>query len=109
MSFDKEGNKFVTVGGDNTLRQFDMRDLSKSHILFDQKDDDPFIRVAWNKKDCNQIALISLHSSKIFIFDVRSTDRPLYELKYHKDRVNNIVWNPDTNGGKYFFVAVYIK
>ena len=103
MSFDNEGNRFVTVGGDNTLRQFDIRDLSKSDILFDRDEDDPFIRVTWNKKDSNQIAMISLYSPKIFIFDVRYNYGPLLELNFHTDRVNNIAWSPDTDESKIKF------
>lgn len=94
MSFNDDGNVFVTVGGDNTLRQFDIRDLSKSDILFDRDTDDPFIRVAWNKTDPNQIAMISLYSSNIFIFDIRNTYTGLKELSYHQDRVNNLSWSP---------------
>lgn len=107
MSFNNEGYLFVTVGGDNTLRQFDIRDLSKSDILFDREDDDPFIRVAFNKKNSNQIAMISLFSSKIFVLDVRYSYVPLVELSYHTDRVNNIAWSPETfNSNSYILCCL---
>jgi WD40 repeat protein len=90
----------VTVGGDNTLRQFDIRDLTKSDILYDRDNNDPFVRVCWNKKNSNQIAMISLISSKILIFDKRNTYGHLKELTYHTGRVNNIAWCPTQYSGK---------
>lgn len=90
------------MGGDNTLRQFDIRDLSKSDILHDRDTDDPFIRVAWNRNNPNQIAMISLYSSSIFIFDIRNTYTDLKELRYHKDRVNNLAWSPTSIKRKFY-------
>ena len=105
VSFNEDGNLFVTVGGDNTLRQFDIRDLSKSDILHDRDTDDPFIRVAWNQRNPTQIAMISLYSPSIFIYDVRNTYTKLKELNYHKDRVNNIAWSPEINSSKWGLTA----
>lgn len=94
VSFNDNGQSFVTVGGDNTLRKFDIRDLTKSNILYDRDDNDPFVKVCWNKTNTNQISMISMYSNKIFIFDVRHTYSPLVELDYHKDKINNITWSP---------------
>lgn len=98
----------MTVGGDNTLRQFDTRDLSKSDILYDRDEDDPFIRVVWNKKDTNQIAMISLYSHNIFLFDLRNTYSPLLELSYHKDRVNNIACSPLNHTSNFNQIIIYV-
>ena len=85
---------FVTVGGDNTLRKFDIRDLTKSDILHDRDSEDPFVRVHWNGRNPHQIAMISLFSSKILVYDFRNTFGVLEELNYHSGRVNNIAWSP---------------
>ena len=97
----------MTVGGDNTLRQFDIRDLSKSDILHDRDTDDPFIRVAWNRFNPDQIAMISLYSSSIFIFDIRNTFTELKELRYHKDRVNNLAWSPNSIESNFSFLVTF--
>jgi WD40 repeat protein len=83
------------VGGDNTLRKFDIRNLTRSDILHDRDNNDPFVRVHWNKNNSNQIAMISLMSSKILIYDCRNTFGHLEELSYHSGRVNNIAWCPN--------------
>ena len=89
----------MTVGGDDTLRKFDIRDLTKSDILHDRDNSDPFVRVCWNKKNANQIAMISLTSSQILIFDIRNTYGQLEQLNFHSGRVNNIEWCPTQYSG----------
>ena len=90
----------MTVGGDNTLRKFDIRDLSKSDILHDRdNDNDPFVRVTWNKHNSNQIAMISLSSPQIHIYDIRNTFGHLEKLNYHSGRVNSIAWCPPSSQG----------
>ena len=90
----------MTVGGDNTLRKFDIRDLTKSDILHDRdNDNDPFVRVSCNKQNSNQIAIISLSISNILIYDMRNTFGQLQELSYHSGRVNNIAWCPTNYSG----------
>ena len=101
VSFNGDGNLFVTVGADNTLRKFDIRDLTKSDILHDRDNNDPFVRVCWNKKNSHQVAMISLSSSKILIYDIRNTFSKLKELNYHSGRVNNIAWSPVQYNGEF--------
>ena len=70
ISFNKTGNAFVSVGADCQLRSFDIRDLAKSNILNDTENDDPFVRVCWNKNDANQISMISMKSNNIYLYDI---------------------------------------
>ena len=93
ISFSPEGNEFVTVGADNTLRLFDIRNLTQSNIIFDYKE--PLIRVSWNNSSkSNTLALVSLSQKEVILLDKRQPFFPVSRLNFHKGPVNNVVWSP---------------
>ncbi|OWZ16241.1 WD domain-containing hypothetical protein [Phytophthora megakarya] len=67
--------KFASVGGDGSLRLFDLR-------------------LAWNKRDDRFIATFADDSSKISIIDLRRPIYPMAELDQHKAGVNSMSWSP---------------
>lgn len=95
ISFGPEGNNFVTVGADCTARLFDTRNLTESSIIYDH--DEPLVRIAWNKSQTSHIlAMTSLTSKEIILFDIRHPLVPVSKLNFHKSFVNNVVWSPES-------------
>lgn len=92
VSFEMDGFEFATVGFDATVRQFDMRDLTKSDIILEHSE--PLTRLAFNNHCKYFLAVTTLDGHSIIILDTRKALAPLMELKYHQGRVNNIVWAP---------------
>jgi WD repeat-containing protein 68 len=95
IAFSHDPNIFVSVGGDGSLRRFDMRNLEHCSIMFEDTNSS-ILRVAWNKVDPNYLAFISRESNKISIIDIRSVV-PFQELKGHNSYVNSIAWSPEFN------------
>ena len=69
ISFSAEGNYFVTVGADQSARQFDIRDLTQSNIIYEASE--PIVKVEFNNKNPYVLALSTIFDSKIKIFDLR--------------------------------------
>ncbi|KAG6590684.1 DDB1- and CUL4-associated factor 7 [Phytophthora cinnamomi] len=70
-----EPNRFASVGGDGSLRLFDLR-------------------LAWNKRDDRFIATFADDSTKISVIDLRRPIYPMAELDKHKAGVNSMSWSP---------------
>ncbi|KAF1330138.1 Wd domain-containing protein, partial [Globisporangium splendens] len=94
LAFSKDANVFGSVGGDGSLRIFDLRSLESSTIMYESDDLNPLLRIAWNKQDDNFVATIVAGSSNIIILDLRNTRGPLLELNQHTASVNSISWAP---------------
>lgn len=99
---------FVSVGGDGSLRLFDIRSLDHSTILYESSDNRPLLRVEWNSLDPNYMATMAQDSGRAIIMDVRMPSVPAAELamppalmknsngtfKEITDQVVAIKWSP---------------
>ena len=94
IAFSHDPNIFASVGGDGSLRKFDLRNLEHCSILYEIPNTS-ILRVAWNKINPNYLALLSLESNRITIIDIRSAAYPYQELKGHASYVNSIAWAPN--------------
>lgn len=94
IAFSHDPNVFASVGGEGSLRRFDLRNLEHCSILYETLNV-PILRVAWNKINPNYVALLSLESNRITIIDVRSAVYPFQELKGHYNYVNSLAWAPN--------------
>ncbi|CAI5734373.1 unnamed protein product [Hyaloperonospora brassicae] len=87
-------DKFASVGGDGSLRLFDLRSLASSTILFRTTDESALLRLAWNKRDDRFIATFAADSAKISIIDRRRPVDPMVVLDHHTESVNSMSWSP---------------
>ncbi|TYZ60665.1 hypothetical protein PybrP1_000315 [[Pythium] brassicae (nom. inval.)] len=94
MAFSKEAHLFGSVGGDGSLRIFDLRCLESSTIVYESQDLKPLVRIGWNKLDDRYIAAVVAGSPKVVVLDLRNTTRPVFELNQHTASVNSISWSP---------------
>lgn len=102
---------FVSVGGDGSLRLFDIRSLDHSTILYESSDNRPLLRVEWNSLDPNYMATMAQDSGRAIIIDVRMPSVPAAELamppallknvngsfKEVTDQVVSIKWSPSVS------------
>lgn len=93
VSFSPDRQIFATVGADGSARQFDIRDLSKSDILFETPNS-PILRVAWNKNDAHHVALICMDDHSVTLLDTRKQSSPCARLEFHRAPVNHLAWAP---------------
>lgn len=96
ISFSSGVDNFASAGADGSIRQFDMRVLEQSTIVYENKDQIPFVRVAWNRDNIYYIACIAMNNNKVFIMDTRYPITPIMELNGHNDFVNSIAWAPNS-------------
>lgn len=94
IAFSHDPNIFTSVGGDGSLRRFDLRNLEHCSILYETPNV-PILRVAWNKINPNYLALLSLESNRVTIIDIRAAGYPYQELKGHYNYVNSLAWAPN--------------
>ena len=94
INFSPEGNIFSTVGADCTARLFDLRDLSRSDIIYENNE--PLLRISFNHGRPNLMALTSLFNPTITLIDSRKPFTPLMKLIYHKKPISNLVWSPSS-------------
>ncbi len=94
IAFSHDPHVFASVGGDGSLRKFDLRNLEHCSILYETPNI-PILRVAWNKIDPNYVALVSLESNRVTILDIRNFAYTYQELKGHTNYVNSIAWSPE--------------
>ena len=87
-------NTFASAGADGSIRFFDMRSLDHSTIVFENKDQLPFVRVTWNRDNPNNLATITMNSNRVLIVDIRYPIAPVLELNGHSGFVNAIAWAP---------------
>uniref|UniRef100_A0AC35U5S6 WD_REPEATS_REGION domain-containing protein n=1 Tax=Rhabditophanes sp. KR3021 TaxID=114890 RepID=A0AC35U5S6_9BILA len=86
---------FVTASDDGSIRQFDIRDMKSSTILYDGgTEKTPLVRVQTNKKDGNLLGVLGSHSNKILIIDVRKPDRVYKTCVNPNAEINSIAWSP---------------
>ena len=97
VSFSATQDVFGTVGGDGSLRMFDLRALEHSTILYESQGLVPLLRLEWNKFDPNFIATFAMDSDKVIVIDVRQPTVPFAELKVHRNSVNAISWAPNNS------------
>ena len=75
VSFSPDPHIFATVGADGTGRQFDIRDLSKSDILYESSNQ--LLRVAWNKNNHYYIAVVEINTNEVTLIDTRKKNEPI--------------------------------
>ncbi|GAB1220530.1 hypothetical protein ENUP19_0055G0092 [Entamoeba nuttalli] len=97
ISFAANPDLFGTVGGDGSLRMFDLRSLEHSTILYESQGLVPLLRLAWNHFDPNFIATFSSDSNKVIVIDARKPAVPYTELALHQSNVNAICWSPHSS------------
>mmetsp|Transcript_8773 Transcript_8773/g.15068 ORF Transcript_8773/g.15068 Transcript_8773/m.15068 type:complete len:326 (-) Transcript_8773:38-1015(-) len=95
MAFARGTDVFASVGGDGSLRLFDLRSLEHSTILFEC--DQPLLRLAWNKQDPNYLATFALDSNRCVVLDVRVPSLPAAELSAHTSPINAATWAPHSS------------
>eukprot|EP00640_Fibrocapsa_japonica_P003185 CAMPEP_0113938410 /NCGR_PEP_ID=MMETSP1339-20121228/4843_1 /TAXON_ID=94617 /ORGANISM="Fibrocapsa japonica" /LENGTH=322 /DNA_ID=CAMNT_0000941515 /DNA_START=50 /DNA_END=1015 /DNA_ORIENTATION=- /assembly_acc=CAM_ASM_000762 len=88
---------FASVGGDGSVRMFDLRSLEHSTIIYETADLTPLLRLAWNKQDPNYLAAILTDSSMTVIVDIRVPSLPVAELGGHEAPVNTMAWAPHSS------------
>jgi WD repeat-containing protein 68 len=97
MAFGKGRDVFASVGADGSVRQFDLRSLDHSTILYESQDLTPLLRLSWNKQDPNYLATFAMDSSTVIILDTRVPSLPVAELRGHSDSVNALSWAPHSS------------
>ena len=97
IAFGDGSNMFASVGGDGSVRLFDLRSLEHSTIVFETADCSPLLRVVWNRRDTNYLATVKLDSSEIIILDVRRPSVPVKMLSHYQSPVNSIGWAPHSS------------
>ena len=96
VSFSSDPEVFGTVGGDGSLRMFDLRQLEHSTILYESQGLVPLLRLQWNKADPNFISTFAMDSDRVIIIDIRQPAIPYAQLKVHRNSVNAISWSPNS-------------
>jgi WD repeat-containing protein 68 len=64
---------FASVGADGSVRQFDIRDLKHSSVLYESEKSKPILKLAWNRKEpsTNMLAVIEMEQNYITLIDSR--------------------------------------
>ncbi|CAD8076226.1 unnamed protein product [Paramecium sonneborni] len=96
ICFSVDHQIFASVGADGSCRQFDLRALDHSTVLYETENSNPIVRLAWNKMDTNYLAIIEMDVNYVTLLDTRQPLLPLAKLKNHKDFVNAIAWAPES-------------
>ncbi|XP_044538780.1 DDB1- and CUL4-associated factor 7-like [Gracilinanus agilis] len=89
---------FASVGADGALRMFDMRQLDRNTVVYEEPQRLPLLRLAWNKKDLNYVATAAMNSTEVVILDLRMPGSPVVHLNRHGACVNGITWAPHSSG-----------
>lgn len=86
------------MGGDGSLRLFDLRTLMHSTIMYEATsaagESVPLLRLSWNLADPNYIACFAMDSSTVVVLDIRAPAVPAVVLRAHSACVNAIGWAP---------------
>jgi DDB1- and CUL4-associated factor 7 len=94
IAFSQGVSIFATAGGDGSVRQFDLRNLENSTVLYEKQDISACLRLAWNKLEPYYLATIMLDSNSIVVLDIRHPSIPVYQLNGHINCVNTLAWSP---------------
>lgn len=97
ISFSSDRNLFASVGADGSARQFDLRNLEHSTVLYETRTSQPLLKLAWNLKDPHYVGVIEMDQSYLTILDTRQPLRQLCRCNSHKDFVNALAWAPQSN------------
>jgi DDB1- and CUL4-associated factor 7 len=97
IAFSQDENTFISAGADGSIRLFDLRSLQHSTILYECKQNNPIIKLSWNKQNMDQISSISMNKSSVQIINISSTEKMKRELKSHCADVNAMAWAPHTS------------
>jgi WD repeat-containing protein 68 len=99
IAFSPHKYLFASVGGDGSVRLFDIRSLDTSTILYETSNPKTsLLRLAWNKQNANYIATFMTDSPKAIILDIRYPSHPTAELSGHQACLNSIAWAPHSFG-----------
>lgn len=91
LSFNKNGNIFVSSGNEKKAFLTDLRNFNKSSMIFENKES--LHKCKWNKGEKeNLITFTSLSQKEILIFDIRKPEQTIGVLKYHKNFIHTINW-----------------
>ena len=88
---------FASVGDEGSVRQFDLRHLVQSTILYQEPSKRALVRLAWAKSQAHQLAFIAEDSNQVTVLDIRFTAEPLAQLRSHTGNVNAISWAPHSD------------
>eukprot|EP00762_Andalucia_godoyi_P001653 ANDGO_07029.mRNA.1 DDB1- and CUL4-associated factor 7 homolog len=97
IAFAKGTDVFASVGGDGSVRTFDLRSLDHSTVIYETPNLKPLLRLCWNKQDSNYLATVPMDSSRVIILDTRVPSIPVAELDGHTACVNAISWAPHSS------------
>eukprot|EP00116_Pleurobrachia_bachei_P009605 sb/3469867/ len=73
------------------------RHLEHSTIIYEDSQQQPLLRLAWNKQDPNYLATMATDGLEVIILDVRVPCTPVATLKNHTACVNGIAWAPHSS------------
>jgi WD repeat-containing protein 68 len=73
IHFFKDRNIFASVAADGSVRQFDLRHLKHSSVLYETEKQRPILKLAWNRKEpsTNLFAVIEMNQNFITLVDSR--------------------------------------
>jgi WD repeat-containing protein 68 len=95
---------FATVGGDGSLRVFDLRNLEQSTIIYDVPGSGgPLLRLDWNKQDPNYVATVADGAAEVLVLDVRYPRTPTARLSAEGQErrpaaITGLAWAPHSSG-----------
>lgn len=88
---------FASVGGDGSVRMFDIRNLKHSTIIYEDPNRNALLRLAWNKQDSNYLATFATDSVELIILDLRIPCTPVARLNSHRAFINGLAWAPHSS------------
>ena len=112
ISFSNAMDIFASVGGDGSVRLFDLRNLEHSTILYENTlpytnatntditlKGSSLFRIAWNKLDNHFLATFQEDSNKIVLLDNRLPSIPVAELVGHATGTSlvDVCWAPNSS------------
>ena len=65
-------------------------------MLYETEHSQPLLKLAWNKNDANQVAVIAMDQCSLTILDTRMPLTPVCRLVNHRECVNAIAWAPQS-------------
>ncbi|XP_043829938.1 DDB1- and CUL4-associated factor 7-like [Dromiciops gliroides] len=98
IAFGESRDVFASVGGDGSLRLFDLRRLDRNSVLYREPRRMPLLRLAWNTQDRNRLATLAMDSTEVVVLDQRRPCVPMIRLNRHRANVNGLTWAPHTPG-----------
>jgi WD repeat-containing protein 68 len=97
IAFARGVNVFASAGADGSVRMFDFRSLEHSTIIYEEPNDTPLLRVAWNRFDSSYLATMKMDDNSVVVLDIRVPCVPVGTLSSHEAPVNGIAWAPHSS------------